>query len=126
MNCSIYISEINNKCTIYIYRKLQIYNQGKWKPMKYEFSPQAYIHNSIPLRILCTAPSTPYEQYILMVCSSCTNALSHTISREIPKLTFCVATSICISSKLDVRGEQGVLAQCTVLPLRVGSDAKTK
>ena len=57
---------------------------------------------------------------ILRVCGNCMNAFTHTISREIPKLTFCVASSICVSSKLPIRGEQGVLAQCTVLTLHVG------
>ena len=94
--------------------------------MKYELPPQILMYNSIPLRILCTAPSTLHAQYILRVRSSCMNALTHTISREIPKLTFCVATSICISSKLHVRREQVALAQCTALTLHVKSDARTQ
>ena len=52
--------------------------------------------------------------------------MTRTISSEVPKLTFCVATSICVSSKLHVRGEQGVLAQCTALPLCAKSDARTQ
>ena len=90
--------------------------------MKYEFQPRAYIHNSIPLYIYYALLQVlhMHNTFCRYVCSSCTNALSHTISREIPKLTFYVATSICVSSKLHVRREQGVLAQCTALPLRIG------
>ena len=63
---------------------------------------------------------------ILRVCSNCMIAFTHTISREIPKLTFCVASSICVSSKLPIRGEQVVLAQCTAPPLHVKFDVRTQ